>query len=121
MLGRLGCRVDLSGNGLEAVEMANGFAYDLILMDIQMPELDGFEATMRIRAHAHAHARAQPKVIALTANAMQSDRDECLAAGMDDYLPKPIRLEGLAELIERHFPTTPQGRASSAASGTDAG
>jgi PAS domain S-box-containing protein len=121
MLGRLGCRVDLCGNGLEAVEMANGFVYDLILMDIQMPELDGFEATLRIRAHAHAYARAQPKVIALTANAMQSDRDECLAAGMDDYLPKPIRLESLADLLERHFPTTPQGRAPSAASGADPG
>jgi PAS domain S-box-containing protein len=129
MLGRLGCRVDLCGNGLEAVEMANGLlngspnglSYDLVLMDIQMPELDGFEATLRIRAYAHAHMRPQPKVIALTANAMQSDRDACIAAGMDDYLAKPIRLDSLAALLERHFPTTPQGRDVSAASGADPG
>ncbi len=121
MLGRLECRVDLCGNGLEAVEMAKGFGYDLILMDIQMPELDGFEATRRIRAHVRAHSRAQPKVIALTANAMRSDRDDCLAAGMDDYLPKPIRLEALAELLQQHFPTTPQERGRSVASGADPG
>jgi CheY-like chemotaxis protein len=90
-------------------------------MDIQMPELDGFEATLRIRAYAHAHMRPQPKVIALTANAMQSDRDACIAAGMDDYLAKPIRLDSLAALLERHFPTTPQGRDVSAASGADPG
>ena len=123
MLTRLGCRVDLSGNGLEAVEMANGspngFAYDLILMDIQMPELDGFEATLRVRAHAHAYSRAQPKIVALTANAMQGDRDACIAAGMDDYLPKPIRLEALAALLERHFPTVPHSR--DVVSGKEAG
>jgi CheY-like chemotaxis protein len=117
MLGRLGCIVDLCGNGLEAVTMANGFKYDLILMDVQMPELDGFEATVRIRAHASS----QPKIVALTASAMQSDRDACLAAGMDDYLAKPIRLESLAELLDRHFPTTAQGRGPAKASGADAG
>ncbi len=117
MLGRLGCIVDLCGNGLEAVTMANGFKYDLILMDVQMPELDGFEATVRIRAHASS----QPKIVALTASAMQSDRDACLAAGMDDYLAKPIRLESLAELLDRHFPTTTQGRGPAKTSGADAG
>ncbi len=124
MLGRLGCIVDLCGNGLEAVTMANGFKYDLILMDVQMPELDGFEATLRIRAHASS----QPKIVALTASAMQGDRDACIAAGMDDYLSKPIRLEGLAELLERHFPSIAQERGptitpergASRASGTDA-
>lgn len=116
MLGRLGCIVDLCGNGLEAVTMANGFKYDLILMDVQMPELDGFEATLRIRAHASS----QPKIVALTASAMQSDRDACKAAGMDDYLSKPIRLEGLAELLERHFPTLTPERGAQRASGTDA-
>jgi CheY-like chemotaxis protein len=121
MLGRLGCRVDLCGNGLEAVSMASSVRYDLILMDIQMPELDGFEATRRLRAHAHAHSRPQPKVVALTANAMQGDRDACLAAGMDDYLPKPIRLESLAALLERHFPTAPRDGGLVAASGAGAG
>ena len=117
MLGRLGCITDLCGNGLEAVTMANGFKYDLILMDVQMPELDGFEATVRIRAHASS----QPKIVALTASAMQSDRDACLAAGMDDYLAKPIRLESLAALLDHHFPTTEHERGGSRASGTDAG
>ncbi len=117
MLGRLGCIVDLCGNGLEAVAMANGFKYDLILMDVQMPELDGFEATVRIRAHAST----QPKIVALTASAMQSDRDACLAAGMDDYLSKPIRLESLADLLDLHFPATTQRRDASKASGTEAG
>ena len=119
MLGRFDCRVDLCGNGLEAVAMASTMAYDLILMDIQMPELDGLEATRRIRGQRGA----QPKVVALTANAMPSDRAGCLAAGMDDYMAKPIRLEDLAALLNRLFPTVKQsrGRDQSAASGADTG
>jgi CheY-like chemotaxis protein len=86
-------------------------------MEEQMPELDGFEATVRIRAHA----TSQPKIVALTATAMHSDRDACLAAGMDDYLAKPIRLESLAALLDHHFPTIAHERGGSKASGTDAG
>ena len=113
MLGRLGCRVDLCSDGREAVALASRVTYDLILMDVQMPVIDGYEATQLIRALD----MAQPIVVALTANAMQSDKDACLEAGMDDYLPKPIRLEGLADLLKEHFPTNRLGREQPAASG----
>jgi CheY-like chemotaxis protein len=84
-----------------------------------MPELDGLEATRRIRRQPGA----QPKVVALTANAMPSDRAACMDAGMDDYMAKPIRLEDLAELLNRLFPTGAQsrGREQSTASGADTG
>jgi len=113
MLGRLGCRVDLCSDGREAVALASRVTYDLILMDVQMPVIDGYEATQLIRGLDIG----RPIVVALTANAMQSDKDACLAAGMDDYLPKPIRLEALADLLKAHFPTGRPGRTTSAASG----
>jgi CheY-like chemotaxis protein len=97
ILQQMGYRADLASNGLEAVESVGRQAYDVVLMDVQMPEMDGLEATRRICARWGPGAR--PRIVAMTANAMQSDRDLCLAAGMDDYLTKPIRVERLVEAL----------------------
>jgi signal transduction histidine kinase/CheY-like chemotaxis protein len=96
MLTRLGHQADVAWNGLEALEALEQRPYDVVLMDVQMPELDGLDATRRIRQR---WPDGGPHIIAMTANAMAEDRDECLAAGMDDYLAKPIRLEALAEAL----------------------
>jgi signal transduction histidine kinase/ligand-binding sensor domain-containing protein/CheY-like chemotaxis protein len=97
ILGNLGYEPDCVGNGMEAVEAAARKSYDLILMDVQMPEMDGLEATRMIRRQRYR----QPVVIALTANAMRGDREECLGAGMDDYICKPVRLDELMQLLEK--------------------
>jgi signal transduction histidine kinase/CheY-like chemotaxis protein len=96
LLESMGYRADVAANGVEAVEAVNRLPYDLVLMDVQMPEMDGLEATRRIRAEG---PNTQPRIVAMTANAMQGDRDACLAAGMDDYLAKPIRPEALAAAL----------------------
>lgn len=98
MLRRLGYEADISSNGLEAIEAVRLRPYDLILMDVQMPELDGLEATKQIRAMESLNH--QPWIVALTANAMQGDRERCLEAGMDGYLSKPLRKEDLALLLD---------------------
>ncbi|HVW19879.1 MAG TPA: ATP-binding protein [Opitutaceae bacterium] len=100
-LERLGYRADAVGNGLEAIAALEGHPYDLILMDLQMPEMDGLEATRQIRAKFPKDR--QPKIVALTANAMQGDRDICLAAGMDDYISKPVKMNEIAAVIRRQF------------------
>jgi CheY-like chemotaxis protein len=97
ILGNLGYEPEFVENGQEAVAAAEGQEYDLILMDIQMPEMDGLEATRLIRERPYR----QPVVIALTANAMRGDREECLQAGMDDYISKPVRLDELMGLLEK--------------------
>jgi signal transduction histidine kinase/DNA-binding response OmpR family regulator len=105
MLRQLGYDVDVAANGRLAVAAAAGRAYDLVLMDCQMPEMDGFEATRLLRA-ASAGAAGTPAtvpIVALTANAFQEDRDRCLAAGMDDYLSKPLDPEKLAEAMQRYL------------------
>jgi signal transduction histidine kinase/DNA-binding response OmpR family regulator len=99
MLERVGYRADAVANGLEALEALERRAYDVVLMDVQMPEMDGLEATRRLRARSAGTGR--PQVIAMTANAMEGDREACLAAGMDDYVAKPVRLEALAAALER--------------------
>ncbi|MCC9076684.1 response regulator [Litorilinea aerophila] len=108
MLERLGYRVHLAANGKEAVQAALHLACDLILMDCQMPEMDGFEATRAIRAAEHGRRKPIP-IVAMTANAMESDRQACLAAGMDDFLAKPVRLEDLKALLERWLAQSVEG------------
>jgi CheY-like chemotaxis protein len=98
MLAKLGYRCDVAGNGVEALEALGRQPYDLVLMDVQMPEMDGLEATRRIRADWPAGA--QPRIVAMTANAVTGDREVCLAAGMDDYLAKPIRMPELVGALE---------------------
>ncbi len=102
LLEQLGCSVDLAAHGREAVAKAAAQRYDAIFMDCQMPEMDGFEATAAIRRLPSA-ASATP-VIALTANALAGERERCIAAGMDDYLPKPVRRELLAAKLEAWAP-----------------
>jgi len=93
----MGYRADLASNGLEAIESVERQTYDVILMDVQMPEMDGLEASRRISQRWPAGSR--PRIVAMTANAMQGDREECLAAGMDDYVTKPIRVDQLVEAL----------------------
>lgn len=125
ILGNLGCKVDTVANGLEGLCALQSIAYDLVLMDVQMPEMDGYEATQFIRGwsldathdnaqlasnalgldQAHVIANRQRAsnmpIIAMTANAMQGDREKCIAAGMDDYIPKPVEPNELAMVLER--------------------
>jgi PAS domain S-box-containing protein len=100
-LNRLGYEADAVVNGIEAVEAVENGQFDLVLMDLQMPEMDGFEASRTIRRTVPVHR--QPKIIALTANALQGDREACLAAGMDDYISKPVKLHDLSAAIRRQF------------------
>jgi CheY-like chemotaxis protein len=95
MLQKLGCKADLAENGEEAVEKA-GAGYDLVLMDMQMPKMDGLTATRAIRRLQLAR---QPYIVALTANAMESDRQLCLSAGMNDFLAKPFKAAELQEKL----------------------
>ena len=92
MLERLGCRVDVAADGSEAVTMSERFPYDIIFMDVQMPVFDGLEATRRIRARSDGRG---VRIVAMTANAMDGDRELCIAAGMDDYVSKPITTQAL--------------------------
>ena len=100
MLARLGYRADVAANGLEAIEAVKRQRYDLVIMDVQMPELDGLEAARRILAR-WPERKDRPWIIALTANAMEGDREACIAAGMDDYISKPIKTEELAVAMDR--------------------
>ena len=104
LLQQMGYRADLASNGIEAIESLERQPYDMVLMDVQMPEMDGLEATRRIVQRWPNGAR--PRIVAMTANAMQGDREQCLAAGMDDYLTKPIRVEQLIKALEQTRPRT---------------
>ncbi|HVZ64244.1 MAG TPA: response regulator [Opitutaceae bacterium] len=99
MLERLNYRADLAANGREVLEAVARQSYDIIIMDVHMPEMDGLEATRRLRAEPPRGRR--PWIVALTANAMQGDRELCLAAGMDDYVSKPIKTPELAAALAR--------------------
>ncbi|MGZ8901068.1 MAG: response regulator, partial [Limisphaerales bacterium] len=98
-LAKLGYAVDVAANGVQVLEAIACSRYDIILMDCQMPEMDGYEATRRIRQLPHSLGRLC--IIAMTANSMQGDREKCLEAGMDDYISKPVKMEDLRAAIER--------------------
>ena len=98
LLQQMGYRADVASNGVEAVESVARQPYDVVLMDVQMPEMDGLEASRRIVAR-WPEAGQRPRIVAMTANAMAGDREECLAAGMDDYVTKPIRVDALVEAL----------------------
>jgi signal transduction histidine kinase/DNA-binding response OmpR family regulator len=104
MLARLGLGADVASDGREAVQSFGRQPYALVLMDCQMPELDGFQATARIRASEGPGQRTP--IIAMTASAMRGDRERCLAAGMDDYIAKPVRIDDLRMAVERWLPAT---------------
>ena len=97
LLQQMGYRADVASNGVEAIECVERQPYDVVLMDVQMPEMDGLEASRRIVARWPNGER--PRIVAMTANAMQGDREECLAAGMDDYVTKPIRVDALVAAL----------------------
>ena len=104
LLQQMGYRPEIASNGFEAIRALERKPFDVILMDVQMPELDGLEATRRIRQRqqepdAHPHFKAPLLIIAMTANAMQGDREKCLAAGMNEYIAKPIRLSRFPQQI----------------------
>ncbi|MHB8066352.1 MAG: response regulator [Desulfobaccales bacterium] len=115
LLERLGYGADVAVNGLEAVDAVQRQAYDVVLMDVQMPEMDGLEASRRIKGSAAA--ASGPRIIALTADAMQGDRERCLAAGMDDYITKPISVEALVAALAKTRPhrRTPEAQSPASA------
>ena len=97
MLAKLGYRADIAENGKEAVLASRKIPFDLVLMDCQMPEMDGYEATRRMRRSKN---HAVP-IIAMTAHAMKRDREKCIKAGMNDYITKPVSSAALAEVLEK--------------------
>jgi CheY-like chemotaxis protein/HPt (histidine-containing phosphotransfer) domain-containing protein len=116
MLKKLGLAVEIANNGREAVEAAQHGSFDLILMDCQMPEMDGFAATGAIRT---TEAGRRVPIVAMTANALAGDREACLAAGMDDYMTKPVEQARLAAIIERWL-VAPRPAPEPALTGVDA-
>ncbi len=104
MMEKLGCRMDVAANREEAVAMWSDLPYDIVFMDRQMPEMDGFAATGVIRDR---EGDRHTPIVAITTNAMEGDRERCLAAGMDDYITKPASLEALRRAIARWAPDIP--------------
>jgi two-component system sensor histidine kinase/response regulator len=104
ILKKLGLRADAVANGEEAVTAIHTLSYDLILMDVQMPVMDGFEATRRIREREKVRSRAGVPIIAMTAHALQGDRERCLESGMNDYISKPVLPNALIEVLEKWLP-----------------
>jgi CheY-like chemotaxis protein/HPt (histidine-containing phosphotransfer) domain-containing protein len=118
MLSQLGYTADLAVNGREAVELVSRNRYDVVLMDVQMPVLDGLAAAVEIRSR-WPDASDRPRLVAMTANAMAGDRERCIEGGMDDYVAKPIRVDHIRSALERVLAERPAPHASSAAAGED--
>jgi two-component system, sensor histidine kinase and response regulator len=104
LLERLGCRVDVAGNGAEAVQMATRLPYNLVFMDCHMPEMDGFDATVEIRRRENETGLIPMPIVALTASVLQVDRDRCLSAGMNDVIGKPVQPVDFARVLKRFAP-----------------
>ena len=104
MLQKLNMTADIAGNGLEALHAMRLKQYDLIFMDLQMPEMDGLQTTEAIYEEFGPGRETRPLIIAMTANAMKGDRERCLEAGMDDYISKPIQLINIKEALQKWFP-----------------
>ncbi len=117
MLGKLGLKADIASDGQEALTLAEKSRYDLILMDCEMPEMDGFEATRRIRQHEQRHALPATPIVALTAHILKEHKDRSFAAGMNAHLPKPVELNTLRETILRFTNSDSAGADSPLASG----
>ena len=117
MLERFGCMADAAGDGREALELLSRIRYDLVFMDVQMPGMDGLEATAEIRRREATAGGARHTVIAMTASALRGDRERCLATGMDDYLPKPVTLDGMAGMLEKWRPAAPHRAGEPAVAG----
>ena len=112
----MGYSADVVANGREVLQSLAKVPYDIILMDCQMPEMDGYRATAEIRQLERGGDGHHVMIIAMTANAMEGDREKCLQAGMDDYLAKPVTLEKLAEVLERAVATIGRGPGAAAVS-----
>jgi PAS domain S-box-containing protein len=106
ILKRLGYRADVAANGLEAIQALKTVPYDLVLMDCQMPTMDGYEASRLIRMKCSGVLNSEVPIIAMTANAMKGDREKCIQEGMSDYIAKPIKPNSLAEILEKWLPAT---------------
>jgi CheY-like chemotaxis protein len=107
-----GYRVSVASNGVDAVQAVSDSRFDLVMMDVQMPDMDGFEATAKIRAMEQDLGYHTP-IIAITAHAMKGDREKCLAAGMDGYITKPLRLNEMFDLIEETLSKVPSSAGAS--------
>jgi CheY-like chemotaxis protein len=103
-LQRLGYKADVAADGRAAIAAVGQQPYDLVFMDCQMPEIDGYEATRQIRARETSGGAPRLPIVAMTAGALAGDREACLAAGMDDYIAKPVRQDELRQILQRHLP-----------------
>jgi two-component system, sensor histidine kinase and response regulator len=108
ILGKMGFQADAAGNGREAIQALETTTYDLVFMDVQMPVMDGFEATAAIRSGQTAVPDPQIPIIAMTAHAMKGDRERCLKAGMDDYIPKPVAPKAMAAVLAKWLGRSPE-------------
>ena len=105
MIGKLGYRADIVADGLQAVAAASDNLYDMIFMDCQMPVMDGYAATLEIRqAEGQGTSRGRVPIVAMTANALSEDREQCFAVGMDDFISKPVMLDVLKSIIDKWCP-----------------
>lgn len=103
MMEMMGCDVDVASDGAEALEKYRSTEYDVIMMDVQMPEMDGYQVTQKIREYEQSNSKPHAPIIAITANAMPGDQEKCLNAGMDDYISKPLKGETLQNKLTKYL------------------